>query len=182
MQTERTPIVTDFSVLLSQVKEHLRVTHGAEDFNISEMIAAAAADIEASANIALLTQTVRVTTDVCPGPDVDLALGPVAVGATPTVQVQASDGSLTTLATGFWMTTGRRPVLHLTDTTITDRLVITYTAGLAPSAGALPADIRHAIADQACRMYGIRGDDPDLPMSTAPMTSRVIARYKRVRM
>jgi uncharacterized phiE125 gp8 family phage protein len=142
------------------------------------MAEAATYEIEERAGLAILSQTVTVTTDDDWQADIALPVGPVATGATATVSILGSTGSLTAVPSGFWLEAGRWPVLHITDATITGRLRITYTAGLAASPAAVPHDVRHAVCDQVARMFDHRGDDAP-PLS--PMAAQLIARRGRVR-
>lgn len=175
MITERTRAAT-LPVDLSEVMAHLRLTDSSEASTLSAMIEAATLEIEERAGLAVLTQTIRVTTDSDAGPDIALPVGPVAMDATATVQTLADDGTLTAVASGFWLEGGRWPVLHITDATITDRLRITYTAGTA----AAPLDVRHAICDQVGLLYEARGE-PAQGVSLSASAAALIARRGKVR-
>ena len=149
MQTERTRSTTP-AVSLQEVWAHLRLTDAYEEQAALEaMISAATLEVEERAGLAALTQSVTVTTDCDPGTDIALPVGPVAGGAVATVSTLGDDGSLTAVASGFWLEAGRWPVLHITDTTITGRLRIAYQAGTTTA----PLDVRLAICDQVLRFY-----------------------------
>jgi hypothetical protein len=102
-------------------------------------------------------------------------------GPPSTVSVIEANGTATPLADGFWLEGGRYPVLHFT-TAPGGRLRIAYQAGYGPMAGAIPADLTLAIADQATRYYAIRGDDVEAAQGLCLSASRIAARYRRVKL
>lgn len=65
-------------VTLSDLKEHLRITHNDEDALIAAMLAAAVRTIEARAGLALLAQQWRLTLDAPPDETVLLPVSPCA--------------------------------------------------------------------------------------------------------
>ena len=175
MKTERTRS-DGMAVTLAEVAEHLRLNDDMYDAAlISTMIDAATLEIEDRAGLAVLTQTIRCTTDGTEGQDIALPVGPAT--GTATVEALGEDGSLTAVASGFWLETGRWPVLHLTDATITGRLRITYTAGSATA----PNDVRHAISDQVGMLYDHRLE-PAKGMTWAASAAALIARRGKVRL
>lgn len=168
MQTERTRSASQ-AVALAEVMAHLRLTESSEAATITAMIDAATFEIEERAGLAILTQTIRCTTDGTEGQDIALPVGPAT--GTATVETLGDDGTLTAVASGFWLETGRWPVLHITDATLTGRLRITYTAGAATAT----QDVRHAISDQVGLLYECRGEPAQgvaLSMSAAAMIAR----------
>ena len=46
----------------------------------------------------------------------------------------------------------------------------------------LPPDLRFAIIDQVALLYDARGGDPDRPVGLSLAASRIVARYRGVRM
>lgn len=175
MQTERSRSNT-LPLTMSEVEEHLRLTWAVEEQQtLQAMVMAATVEIEDRAALAILTQTVTVTTYAAP--DIALPVGPVATGATATVSTLGDDGTVTALASGFWLEAGRWPVLHLTDTSITGRLVVAYPAGMA----SVPQDVRHAISDQVGLMYDNRGV-PTKGLALSMSAAALIARRGRVRL
>ena len=175
MNYNRTPISTVPAISLAEAKAYLRVTSPAEDLLIAGWVEAAAQEIEAQTDIALLSQTITTTTDDCPGQIIALPVGPVALDAVATVAIIGDDGTSTPVASGFWLEGGRYPRLHLT-TTLEGRLSISYIAGYST----VPADLRLGIADQVARLYTERGGVMDKGASLSPHTARVIARHRRV--
>lgn len=178
MNYTRTPISTATAITLADAKDHLRVTHEAEDTLITGMIVSATNEIEAQTDIALLSQTITTTTDTWPGEIIALPVGPVAPEATATVHLIEQDGTFTPVVDGFWLESGRYPRLHFT-TTPGGQLRISYPAGHGSTATAIPADLGLGIADQVARYYDGRGSE-DEGASLSPHTARVIARHRKV--
>jgi len=179
MNTERTPINSNLPVTLTEAKARARVDGSEEDAGITDMIREAAADIEAATGLALLSTSVTHTTADRPGQVIPLPVGPVASGAVATVHLIELDGTLTPVASGFWLEGGRYPRLHFT-TTPGGRLRITYTAGYGASAASVPRDLALAICEQAVRLYEQRGGVMDKGPALSAQTARVIARYRRI--
>lgn len=173
----RTPISMASAVSLLDIKDHLRIDHDYDESLLERMGYSVALEFEDLCNIALLAQTITATSDVDPGTDIALPVGPVADDAAIMVQALAEDGT-TSAITAFWLEAGRYPVVHLTDTP-THRVRVTYTAALATSAGSVPADIQMALADQVARIYTQRGGIDDRGPALSPHTARVVARYRR---
>jgi uncharacterized phiE125 gp8 family phage protein len=140
---------------------------------------AAAREIEDYTGIALLTQTITVTTDEWPGQIIDLPIGPVASGAVATVATIEADGTTTPVATGFWLEGGRYSRLHWPDTEPASRLRITYSAGYGNSQSALPADLAHAVQDQAIHLFNTSGSEAG-KSGLGLAAARIAARYRRV--
>lgn len=173
MQTERTR-TSALAVTLQEVMEHLRLTWAEDELlTLNAMIAAATELIEERAGLAILPQTVTVTTDA--QADIALPVGPVAMGGTATLATLGEDGTLTPAASGFWLEAGRWPTLHITSPDITGRVVITYTAGT----GAGQAE-RHAICDQVGMTYDHRGE-PTKGIALSASAAALVARRGKVR-
>lgn len=140
---------------LAMTKDFLRVIGHHDDATITEMIAATAHQIEDAAEIALITQSIRVTVEGWPDSDrVRLPIGPVLTDD-PVFQVMA-EGELIEAE----LIPGARPVLILGET-VTEylrhaRIVIEYEAGFGSATEAIPPDIRHAIRDQVAQLYDFR--------------------------
>jgi uncharacterized phiE125 gp8 family phage protein len=140
---------------------------------------AAAREIEDYTGIALLTQTITVTTDEWPGQVIDLPIGPVASGAVATVATIEADGTTTPVTTGYWLEGGRYPRLHWPDTEPASRLRITYAAGYGTTHSALPFDLAHAVQDQAVHLYDTSGHAAG-KSGLSLAAARIAARYRRV--
>lgn len=174
MQTERTRPNT-LPLSMAEVEEHLRLTWAVEEQQtLQAMVMAATYEIEERAGLAILSQTISVTTDAAP--EIVLPVGPVATGGTATLSTLGDDGTPTAVASGFWLGAGRWPTLHITDTSITGRVVVAYTAGPVTA-----QDVRHAICDQVGVMYENRGV-PAQGLALSVSAAALIARRGRVRL
>lgn len=179
MRYQRTAISTAKPFDLDVVKEHMRVAGDDENTAIEAMAYTAAAEIEAYTDIALLSQTIDCTTDNWPGQELALPVGPVASDATITIHIIEQDGTLTAVPDGYWLEAGRYPVLHFIGTP-GGRLRISYPAGYGAAHTDIPADIQHALADVASRLYDMRGVDEGAP-TFPPAAARILARHRRVK-
>lgn len=179
--TTRTQISLSLPVALADAKDHTRITSSDDDSAITNIILAAATDVEAKTGLTLLSQTITFTTDEDPGCTIALPVGPVASGALAEVAVIELDGTATPVTSGFWLEGGRYPRLHFT-TTPGEWLRITYIAGFGDDANALPRDLTMAICDQMARHYDERGGISDKGPALSAHTARLMARYQRVGM
>lgn len=173
---------------LAETRDFLRVVGDHEDATIFEMIEAAARELEDAAEIALRTQTIRVTVEGWPHSNrLRMPIGPVK-GDDPTFQVTVDGAQI-----DAELIPGKRPFIALGET-LTEylhhaRFVIEYEAGFGATAEALPPDIRHAIRDQVAALYDFRGANPhEAKTPQAKGTAgqcyamqRVIGRYRGVR-
>ena len=106
MLVQRTPTSANAPFVLGELKEYARIDGPDDDFTLDRMGRAAAAEVEHFAQVALLSQTIRVTIlDLVHGAGLTLPIGPVADDATATVTI---DGQA---LTGFDFVTGTRPYL-----------------------------------------------------------------------
>lgn len=164
---------------IDPVKAHLRISGDEEDAAIENMALTAALEIEHFAQIALITQTIRVTIfqpDMRSG--IELPIGPVADDHTPTITI---DGEA---FTSFNFYAGNRPyiawqggVSQLTP----GHLVIQYEAGFGPAASDIPADLAQAIMDQAALHYDARSPVNTRELTRSPHMARIGARYRGVK-
>lgn len=181
MISQRTPpAINAAPVELLTVKQHLRVDHSDDDFLITDMILAAMQDIEDNAQIAVLSQTVRVTI-FSPGYETTLHL-PIG----PALQ---SDGVTVTLDgepfTGFELITGNRPMIRFHASypdPSPSRLQIEYQAGFGSTPQHVPKDIQLAITDQAALMYDARGQMDPKSLTVSAAMNRIAARYRGLRL
>ena len=181
MIVTRTPLSTDVPYDLDAVKLHARVSFDDDDMALAMMARAAAREIEAHSELALLRQIITVSCTRTAGP-IRLPVGPLDLLALDdhpvTVQTREADGSLVSWPQGWWIDPARNPVLHL-DAVDGDSLVITYPAGFGDTAGSIPSDLQLAIMDQAARSYDLRGAE-DGVQGLSLAASRIAARYRRV--
>lgn len=164
--------------VLDDLKLHLRVADDAEDTAVQNIGLTAAAEIEQFAQIALLTQTIRVTI-FTPGQDCGLTLpiGPIADDETPTVTI---DGEA---VTAFDVVAGVRPYLRWQDDihALTPRqITIEYQAGFGATAADIPSDLAQALMDQAALHYDGRSPMDAKSLTTSPHMARIGARYRGV--
>lgn len=164
--------------VLDDLKLHLRVPDDAEDAAIQKIGETAAAEIEQFAQIALLTQTIRVTIfNPSYGYGLSLPIGPVADADIPTVTI---DGEA---FTAFEFAGGNRPYIHwLADyyDMIPSRMTIEYQAGFGAAATDVPSDLAQALMDQAALHYDGRSPMDAKSLTTSPHMARVGARYRGV--
>ncbi|MEM1430149.1 MAG: hypothetical protein AAGG09_11885 [Pseudomonadota bacterium] len=164
--------------VLYGLKLHLRVPDDAEDTAIQNIGETAAAEIEQFAQIALLTQTIRVTI-FNPSREYGLSLpiGPVADDDVPTVTI---DGEA---FTAFDFVGGNRPYIRwLADyhDLTASRMTIEYQAGFGAAAADVPPDLAQALMDQAALHYDGRSPMDAKSLTTSPHMARVGARYRGV--
>lgn len=164
--------------VLDDLKLHLRVPDDAEDTAIQNIGETAAAEIEQFAQIALLTQTIRVTI-FNPSREYGLSLpiGPVADDDVPTVTI---DGEA---FTAFDFVGGNRPYIRwLADyhDLTPSRMTIEYQAGFGAAAADVPPDLAQALMDQAALHYDGRSPMDAKSLTTSPHMARVGARYRGV--
>lgn len=174
MNVERITIPLALPFEQTLVNDHVRV-----DYDQSQEAArharAAAQEAEHYGQLALLTQTIRVTFEAWP----DLTVLPL-----PIIPVLTA-GSVTLVAdglafTGFTVTTGLRPALALTDVRPVGRVVVQYQAGFGASATDIPPALAHAILDQAAALFDDRGAGDGKTNGMSVHMARILARYRRV--
>lgn len=179
MLTHRTTATENAPFVLNDVKEHLRILHDDEDTAITNMAWTAAAEIEHFAQIALLTQTIRVTV-FAPRSGEDgmrLPIGPVAEDDTPTVTI---DGDA---FTDFDFVSGNRPYVRWLapyHNLSPDRITVEYTAGFGETYDAIPRDLYQAVLDQAAVLYDARASLDARELTRSPHMARIGARYRGV--
>jgi uncharacterized phiE125 gp8 family phage protein len=142
---------------------------------------AAALEVEAYANIALLDQTIVATTGTFPGTVIDLPVGPAPAIANVTVGQIELDGTITPVdGSAYWFEAGQFPRLHFT-TTPAGPLRITYEAGYGDNAGAIPEDLALAVKDHANKLYDMRAaEGRGITAGLSHAAARITARHRRV--
>jgi len=180
MHVRRIPISIELPFFISDLQRHLRVDDVSEYDAMINMGRTAAAEIEQFAQIALLTQTIRVTFFE---PDTTTALlrlpiGPADEAVTPSVTI---DGEA---FTDFDFTAGTRPFIYFVgayhDLTPT-RISVEYQAGFGTDFQDVPPDLVQAIMDQAALHYDGRSPMDTKSLTTSPHMARVGAMYRGVR-
>lgn len=180
MLVHRLPSSAALPFVLADLKSHLRVDDDAEDDAVTNMGETAAAEIEHFAQIALLTQTIRVTV-FNPAMDdgLSLPIGPFADESFPAVTIDSE------AFTDFDFAGGTRPYIRwraayqgLTPS----KAVIEYQAGFGTSASDIPPDLVQALMDQAALHYDGRSPMDAKSLTTSPHMARVGARYRGVQL
>lgn len=178
MLVERTPISTAAPVALAEVKEYTRIDTADFDATLNRAIKAAADEIENFGQVALLSQTIRVTVfDMVHGRGFDLPIGPVADAATASVTI---DG---VAVIGFDLVGGMRPHLRWPEALryeFSARVVIEYPAGFGDAAEDIPDDLAQAVIDQAALIFYGRAPQEAKLLSRSRHLARVGARYRGV--
>lgn len=178
MLTQRAAIGEALPFNLDDVKEHIRIDHEDDDASIIIIGKTAAAEIEQFAQIALLTQTVRITIFGPPlAAGLSLPIGPVSDTDMPTITI---DG----LAfTGFDFVGGMRPYIRWLpayQAMTPNRIDVEYQAGFGAAASDIPADLAQALMDQAALHYDGRSPMDAKSLTTSPHMARIGARYRGV--
>ncbi|WP_369758040.1 hypothetical protein [Falsihalocynthiibacter sp. CO-5D18] len=172
----RTAIGTGLPYNLDSLKSHIRVNETSDDVAIRYIGETAAAEIEQFAQIALLTQTIRVTIfDPCSESGLTLPIGPVGKGATATIII---DGEV---FTAFELVGGHRPYIRW-HTAYHDlnpsRITVEYQAGFGVTPDDIPPDLAHALMDQAALHYDGRPPLDAKSLTASPHVARVPARSR----
>ncbi|MFW2543849.1 head-tail connector protein [Primorskyibacter sp. 2E107] len=164
---------------IEDLKDHLRLL-GEDDFDgeVFKAGKAAAEEIEHFAQVALLTQTIKVTIFNAPCDlGLSLPIGPVSDSDMPVVTI---DGAA---FTAFDFVGGVRPYIRwqadyfsLARETVT----IVYQAGFGADAGAVPPDLAQALMDQAALLFDGRSPMDAKALTTSPHMARIGARYRGV--
>lgn len=167
---------------LAAIKGHLRVDGDEEDAAITNMGRTAAAEFEHVAQIALLTQTVRLTLIDPEAHSLSLLALPVGPAHVESAPVVTIDGET---FTDFDFMGWFRPAIVWKDSflDLTPRLIeVEYQAGFGATAGNIPPDIAQAIMDQSALHYDGRSPMDAKSLTTSPHMARIAARYRGVQL
>lgn len=181
MLSDRIAITAVLPFDLGALKLHLRVEDDDyEDAAITNMGKTAAAEFEQVAQIALLSQTIRLTiVDPVAERLLALPIGPAEVANAPAVLI---DG---VAFTDFDFMGGYRPLIRWRDSYfgLSPTLIqIEYQAGFGATAADIPADIAQAIIDQAALHYDGRSPMNAKSLTSSPHMARIAARYRGVQL
>ena len=168
-------------VTLERLADFMRVDIA--DPDLEAILLTAASELELYAAIALTDQTIEATTEGAPGPVIELPVGPVSTPPSLTLETIDQAGNVSQLSQGFFVETGRHPLIRFTSTPPTDRVRVTYTAGYGEDDLTVPADLAHAVLDHCAKLYDQRGcTDRHHHAGLSPAAARIAARYRRVRL
>lgn len=163
-------------VTLAELKEHLKLSGGAEDALLEGLLVAARRMIEARAGLAVMRQTWRLALDEAPQEALILPLAPVlsvdAVGAARGGLVEAlPEAAYETQAGPVGRVRIKQPLAA--DRTL-GGVVIVFTAGW-PDAASVPYELKLAIRIAAAHAYEHR--EAEAP---PPRIAPLIAPYRRL--
>ena len=196
-------------LLLSEVRDHLRIDHSEEDAYLGALITASRIYAESWTGLHLVDQTLKVTLDQWPvgrrghwwsgltdGPltslfgTVDNFRLPVApVSKINEIRTLGTDGSFTQWDSGLYrLVGGVDPALELASGASwpppagkTGGIEISVTAGFGPDWNSVPAAIRQAMLMIVARLYAARGDSPAEAMRTTGAAT-LLAPFRRVKL
>lgn len=160
---------------LDDAKRWARVDGDFEDGDFARMIDAVALEAESFAEIALLSQTVRILLPKWPRGHVQLPIAPVLDPASVKIFVD------TVQWTDFHLGIGPRPLLSICGSPPAGVIVIEYQAGFGSTPDAIPADLAQALLDQVAVYYDARGSGDGKRITLSPHFTRILSRYRGVR-
>lgn len=179
MKFERKDHISTLPISTAMMLNHLRIGSELEE-EAEPLVHAAAMEIEAYCDLALLTQTIVATQEnkmAAACGIFQLPVGPVFDGGIQSIEI-IIDGEPVPYAGEYILTAGRYPELRLkTQRSCPTR--ITYTAGYGVNDTELPPDLALAIADQAAQLFDRRGADSGR-QGLSLAASRICARYRKV--
>jgi len=174
---------------LADVKMHLRLDGSAEDTLLTGLIAAARAYLEATAGLALITQTLRVYLDDWPaGSMIQLPIAPLQGLESVTVYDAAGD-PLAVPLTGHMLDSAASPArLFLATQPPTSRPIngieIDVVAGFGNTGAEVPDTLKRAMLMHVALMYELRGAvSPEMQPAAVPAGyDRLVAPYRTLRL
>lgn len=176
MRVERLERPASGVVTIADAKIYARIEGDDENSALARMCVSAVLEFEDRAQLALLSQAVRVTLPHWPeGKALALPLGPVVAPATVTVTAGGEEFE------GYSIEAGQRPALRLTGPRPQGRIVAEYIAGFGDDGADVPEDIRHALCDQVATYYDARGAQDGKLLSVSPHFARIASRYRGVK-
>lgn len=178
MFVQRTPASLNAPFNLAELKEYTRIDGDDDIVTLDKMGYAAAAEVEHFAQVALLSQTIRVTIlDLVHGAGLALPIGPVAEGGAATVTIEGQP------LIGFDLVAGLRPYLSWPASIrgkTSARVVIEYPAGFGDEAEDVPEDLAQAVLDQVALIFDERAPREAKILARSSHLTRVGARYRGV--
>ena len=180
MIVQRTQVSVNTPFDLAEFKEFIRLEKDDDwdDVTLTKMGWEAVAEVESFAQVALLSQTIRLTIfDGVLGDGLSLPVGPMRDDAPLTVTL---DGAA---STDFDVVPGHRPYLSWSTSlrgAAFRRVVIEFEAGFGHEITDVPEDLGQAIIDQVYTIYDGRAIDEVLSRRRSMQLARVAARYRGV--
>ena len=171
---------------LAQVKDHLRVTHDAEDALLADLLRAARLHVEFAARSRLLTQVWRVYADHVPPEGLALPVGPVQ--AVEVVTVFDADGTPTVLAaSAYSLARGAEPaclVIDVPPAAAANGVEIDLRCGFGDLGVDVPDTLKRAILLLCAHWYEFRGvvHPSQQPVSMPPGFDTLVAPFAGVRL
>lgn len=178
MLVQRTPTTPNVPFVLDELKEYTRIDGSDDNVTLNKMGYAAVAEVEHFGQVALLSQTIRVTIfDLVHGAGLTLPIGPVAEGGAATVTIDGQP------FTGFDLVAGTRPYISwpaFIRGKASARVVIEYPAGFGDEAEDIPEDLSQAVLDQVALIFDERAPREAKTLARSSHLARVGARYRGV--
>lgn len=178
-------------VTVTEAKAHLRVDGSAEDVLISSLILTSRLHLEASLDLALITQSWTLVLDRwARGSDIEIPMSPLlSVNA---VRVKKADGSFTVVpATSYVVDIASRPARIVWNATVkpdpgvpANGIEIDFTAGFGATANLVPAPLRHALLLLTAHWYEHR-DPTEIGSQSARVPAAIsdlIQPFRKIRL
>ena len=178
-------------VTVTEAKAHLRVDGTAEDVLISSLILTSRLHLEASLDLALITQSWTLVMDRwARGSDIEIPMSPLlSINA---VRVKKADGSFTVVpATSYVVDIASRPARLVWNATVkpdpgvpANGIEIDFTAGFGATANLVPAPLRHALLLLTAHWYEHR-DPTEIGSQSARVPAAIsdlIQPFRKIRL
>lgn len=178
-------------VTVTEAKAHLRVDGSAEDVLISSLILTSRLHLEASLDLALITQSWTLVLDRwARGSDIEIPMSPLlSINA---VRVKKADGSFTVVpATSYVVDIASRPARIVWNATVkpdpgvpANGIEIDFTAGFGATANLVPAPLRHALLLLTAHWYEHR-DPTEIGSQSARVPAAIsdlIQPFRKIRL
>ncbi|HYD17047.1 MAG TPA: head-tail connector protein [Patescibacteria group bacterium] len=151
---------------LEETKEHLRITHDADDDALAALIRTARQICEQHTGLALIARDCRMYLDAWPGTVIELPRPPLADVAAITLYDASGETSVFPATDYAVDTVGRPGRIRLTAApplpgAALNGIEIAFTAGYGEDASDVPSSLREGMKRLVAYLYLNRGDAPD---------------------
>lgn len=175
---------TQEPVALEVAKDHLRVSHSADDALIGRLIQVARERVEAYTGLTLATRTVDCYWDVAPTSPVALPVDPVQSLTSVTTYNTAGTGAVMA-SSGYDLDVTSSPPRLFVDAWPTDlrewnAVVIRLVCGYA-TLEAIPAVVTQALLLTIAELYERREDASELAVAAVPLSAQTLLAQERRR-